>query len=350
MSFALGGKTVFPYNQRVFWCRDESLLKPNLRPHNFIVYVSYDVLYCVSFIVPAFVILIGELMFWLFSTKPRKTVLANCRECKVHLFVRRLLRFISVFMFGMLIVFIFTQTIKLMTGFQRPYFLTLCQPNFNSFCQAPYEVAPYPSPYAACLNQDENELRVASLSFPSLHAALSSFAAIFTSCYIHYMVSLRGAPLLRPFLIFGFLGMCMIASFAPVQGYKNHWVDVWFGWLLGGITAIYLCHNVLCFQELYSLVEVEETMVPQERISPFFSWFRLPRVHAKEPAYSVYGEDTIQQLPTSDSGTQLRNRTESRPRDNQRTYEVTTTTESFQRTIVPPQSGISNLNNLNLNY
>lgn len=34
-------------------------------------------------------------MFWLFSTKPRKTVYANCRECKVHLFTRRLFRFVS---------------------------------------------------------------------------------------------------------------------------------------------------------------------------------------------------------------------------------------------------------------
>jgi len=37
----------------------------------------------------------GEVMFWLFSTRPRKTVYANCYECKVHLFTRRLFRFVS---------------------------------------------------------------------------------------------------------------------------------------------------------------------------------------------------------------------------------------------------------------
>lgn len=38
---------------------------------------------------------IGEVMFWLFSSKPRKTVYATCGECPVHLFTRRLFRFIS---------------------------------------------------------------------------------------------------------------------------------------------------------------------------------------------------------------------------------------------------------------
>uniref|UniRef100_A0A5S6QDX5 AcidPPc domain-containing protein n=1 Tax=Trichuris muris TaxID=70415 RepID=A0A5S6QDX5_TRIMR len=326
---------VFPYHQRVFYCRDSSLMKPNLLPNMFFIYVSYDTLYCVSFIVPPFVILIGELMFWLFSTKPRKTVYANCREWKVHLFSRRLLRFISVFMFGALIVCIFVDTIKLMTGFQRPYFLTLCNPNFAQYCRAPFEHSPEEHPPSACLFKQDDALRTAWLSFPSLHAALSSYAAIFTSCYVHYMISLRGAPLLRPFLVFGFLGMSVIASFSFVQGYKNHWVDVWVGWLIGTAAAFYLCHNVLCFQEFYHLIE-EESQMPQERISPFFSWFRLPRIHTKEPTYSVYADNESPQLAVPATGAQsrARQRTEN-GRNTHKTYEVTTTTESFQRTISP---------------
>uniref|UniRef100_A0A915JFB4 Phosphatidic acid phosphatase type 2/haloperoxidase domain-containing protein n=1 Tax=Romanomermis culicivorax TaxID=13658 RepID=A0A915JFB4_ROMCU len=57
------------------------------------------------------------------------------------------------------------------------------------------------------------------------------------------MISLRGAPLLRPFLIFGLLGMAMIASFSRIQGYKNHWADIWWAWVIGGLTAIYLKVN-----------------------------------------------------------------------------------------------------------
>lgn len=41
-----------------------------------------------------FKIFIGELLFWLFSTKPRKIVLATCGECKINLTTRRIFRFI----------------------------------------------------------------------------------------------------------------------------------------------------------------------------------------------------------------------------------------------------------------
>ncbi|VDN31148.1 unnamed protein product [Cylicostephanus goldi] len=112
---------------------------------------------------------IGEVMFWLFSTKPRKTVYANCGECKVHLFTRRLLRFIAVFLCGALVVQIFVDTIKLMTGYQRPYFLSLCNHS------------PSPSPNLACNFRGADELRYAWLTFPSLHAAFSSYSAIFAS-------------------------------------------------------------------------------------------------------------------------------------------------------------------------
>jgi len=54
------------------------------------------------------------------------------------------------------------------------------------------------------------------------------------------MISLRGAPLLRPSLIAGFTGMCLIASFSRIQGYKNHWVDIWVGWIIGICWAFYL--------------------------------------------------------------------------------------------------------------
>ncbi|KRZ90564.1 Lipid phosphate phosphatase-related protein type 4 [Trichinella sp. T8] len=326
--------SVFPYHERVFSCNDATLAMPNLNPNQFLLYVSYDALYCVSFIIPPFVILLGELMFWLFSTKPRKVVHANCREFTVHLFTRRLLRFISVYIFGALIVCILIDTIKLMTGFHRPYFLTQCNPNYEKYCKPPLMLSPDMNPSYACNVVHDADFRSAWLSFPSLHAGLSSFAAIFTSCYVHYMISLRGAPLLRPFLIFGFIGMSVIASFSFVQGYKNHWLDVWVGWLIGVACAFYLCHNVLCFQEFYHVIE-DERRLPQEHISPFFSWFRLPRVNAKDPTYSVYAEEeSPAAMPPAGPSSLARHKGES-GRNMHRTYEVTTTTESFQRTVTP---------------
>ena len=58
--------------------------------------------------------------------------------------------------------------------------------------------------------------------------------------YIIFMVSLRGAPLLRPFLVFLLLTFTLFASFCRINGYKNHWRDIWVGWLIGAVTAVYL--------------------------------------------------------------------------------------------------------------
>ncbi|KAK5982983.1 Lipid phosphate phosphatase protein type 5 [Trichostrongylus colubriformis] len=141
------------------------------------------------------------------------------------------------------------------------------------------------------------------------------------------MINLRGAPLLRPFLIFGFIGLCIVDSFSRINGYKNHWRDIWVGWLIGFLIAFFLCHCVLCFQEIYHMV-IEKPPVVEERVSPFFSWFRLPRVQAPSvrEEYVVYEEDVPQ--------------AETMPRQRKtqdRQYEVTTTTESYHRTISPPQ-------------
>lgn len=114
------------------------------------------------------------------------------------------------------------------------------------------------------------------------------------------MINLRGAPLLRPFLIFGFLGLALVDAFSRINGYKNHWRDIWVGWLIGFAIALFLvslsihpvdnslpfqCYCVLCFQEVYHVVVAKTPLPPavtqvEERVSPFFSWFRLPRISA----------------------------------------------------------------------
>nr|CAD2162766.1 unnamed protein product [Meloidogyne enterolobii] len=277
-------------------------------------------------------------MFWLFSTKPRKIVYATCGECKIALITRRIFRFISIFMFGALVTQIFVDTIKLLTGYQRPYFLSLCNVSLAS-CTAPLEHSPSPSPHLACNYRNADELRYAWLTFPSLHAAFSSYSACFASCYIYYMINLRGAPLLRPMLIFGLFGMALVDSFSRINGYKNHWRDIWVGWIIGFVIAIFLCNCVLRFQEIYYTFYRSQTQPPppppepEAPPPPFFSWFRLPRVRAPsvKEEYVVYEEDvpTAPTISPPTAGTSHR-------KNRDRTYEVTTTTESFHRTIVPP--------------
>lgn len=54
------------------------------------------------------------------------------------------------------------------------------------------------------------------------------------------MINLRGAPLLRPMLIFTFIGMALVDSFSRINGYKNYWRDIWVGWLIGFLIALFL--------------------------------------------------------------------------------------------------------------
>lgn len=49
--------TVFPYHHRVFYCRDVLLYKPNFRPEDFEVYVSYTLLYILAFSIPPIVVI-----------------------------------------------------------------------------------------------------------------------------------------------------------------------------------------------------------------------------------------------------------------------------------------------------
>ncbi|VDK49163.1 unnamed protein product [Gongylonema pulchrum] len=93
------------------------------------------------------------------------------------------------------------------------------------------------------------------------------------------------------------------------------------------------CYSVLCFQEFYHYL-AERPMLLEERVSPFFQWFRLPRVRAPslKEEYTVYEEDIPQPVVAGPSAAAARHR-----RNQDRTYEVTTTTESYHRTISPPQ-------------
>lgn len=44
--------SAFPYHHRVFYCRDVLLYKPDFRPEDFEVYVSYTLLYILAFCIP----------------------------------------------------------------------------------------------------------------------------------------------------------------------------------------------------------------------------------------------------------------------------------------------------------
>uniref|UniRef100_A0A915EU03 Uncharacterized protein n=1 Tax=Ditylenchus dipsaci TaxID=166011 RepID=A0A915EU03_9BILA len=270
--------TVFPYHHRVFYCRDVLLYKPNFRPEDFEVYVSYTLLYILAFCVPIIVRVQST-----FDHSPAFPIYKR--------------------------VFIWCSSHTNFCGHnQTTYWISTAilsislQRLFTSM-HSPFGTLSSPSPHLACLYKNADELRYALLTFPSLHAAFSSYSACFASCYIYYMINLRGAPLLRPMLIFGLLGMAL-PFFCAILCSASKKSTIFFG-----------SHD-------------NDRASRRER-SPFFSWFRLPRVHAPsvKEEYVVYEEEVP--MATTPAGTRHR-------RNQDRTYEVTTTTESFHRTIQPP--------------
>ena len=56
-------------------------------------------------------------------------------------------------MFGALIVCIFIDSIKLITGYQRPYFLRACNVTPTACDTLPYGYSTYPSPELLCQRQ-----------------------------------------------------------------------------------------------------------------------------------------------------------------------------------------------------
>ncbi|XP_072306547.1 phospholipid phosphatase-related protein type 4-like [Eucyclogobius newberryi] len=76
-------------------------------------------------------------------------------------------------------------------------------------------------------------------SFPSQHATLASFAAVYVSMYFNSTLT-DSSKLLKPLLVFSFIISAIICGLTRIIQYKNHAVDVYLGFLLGGAIAVYL--------------------------------------------------------------------------------------------------------------
>uniref|UniRef100_A0A3B4B664 Phosphatidic acid phosphatase type 2/haloperoxidase domain-containing protein n=1 Tax=Periophthalmus magnuspinnatus TaxID=409849 RepID=A0A3B4B664_9GOBI len=120
--------------------------------------------------------------------------------------------------------------LQLMTGSPAPYFLTVCKPNYTS------------------LNVSCDTLCIINFfivvfsyrkSFPSQHATLASFAAVYVSMYFNSTLT-DSSKLLKPLLVFSFIISAIICGLTRIIQYKNHAVDVYLGFLLGGAIAVYL--------------------------------------------------------------------------------------------------------------
>ncbi|XP_024127476.1 phospholipid phosphatase-related protein type 2a isoform X5 [Oryzias melastigma] len=199
-----------------------------------------------SSILPCFLfveILVGELCAFFTKaegTQEKTIVTADC--CYFYPLLRRIVRFLGVYAFGLFTTTIFSNAGQVVTGNQTPHFLSACRPNYTALgCQSTMQ---YITERRACTG---NPLIVMSArkSFPCKDAALSVYSALYTVMYVTLVFRTKGTRLTKPTISLTLLCLAMLVGVVRVAEYRNHWSDVLAGFFTGGAIAVFLVTCVI---------------------------------------------------------------------------------------------------------
>uniref|UniRef100_A0A8C9ZU70 Phospholipid phosphatase-related protein type 3 n=1 Tax=Sander lucioperca TaxID=283035 RepID=A0A8C9ZU70_SANLU len=143
----------------------------------------------------------------------------------------------GVHVFGLLATALVTDVIQLATGYHAPFFLTVCQPNYT----AP-GVSCDNNAYITrdiCMGKDQYAIMSARKTFPSQHATLSGFAAVYISMYLNASISCT-TKLLKPLLVFAYCMAAGLAGLTQITQHRSHPIDVYVGYVIGAGIGVYL--------------------------------------------------------------------------------------------------------------
>ncbi|XP_035307924.1 phospholipid phosphatase-related protein type 4 isoform X3 [Cricetulus griseus] len=164
-----------------FSCYDRSLSMPYIEPTQ--EAIPFLMLLSLAFAGPAITIMVGEGILYCCLSKRRNGAglepNINAGGCNFNSFLRRAVRFVGVHVFGLCSTALITDIIQLSTGYQAPYFLTVCKPNYTSL-----NVSCKENSYIVediCSGSDLTVINSGRKSFPSQHATLAAFAAVYVS-------------------------------------------------------------------------------------------------------------------------------------------------------------------------
>ncbi|KAF0037532.1 hypothetical protein F2P81_010406 [Scophthalmus maximus] len=227
----------FPVHIQGFFCFDKAYSKPYLGPEDNSK-APPVLVYSLVTAIPTVTILIGEVTSFFVKTEgaQEKTIVtADC--CYFNPLLRRIVRFLGVYSFGLFTTTIFANAGQVVTGNQTPHFLSACKPNYTALgCQSPLH---YITERRACTG---NPYVVASArkSFPSKDAALSFYSAIYTVMYVTLVFRTKGTRLTKPTLCLVLLSLAVLVGVVRVTEHRNHWNDVLAGFVTGGAIAAFL--------------------------------------------------------------------------------------------------------------
>ncbi|XP_008413887.1 phospholipid phosphatase-related protein type 5 isoform X1 [Poecilia reticulata] len=232
----------FPVHIQGFFCFDKAYSKPYPGPEDYSK-APPVLVYSLVTAIPTVTILIGEVTSFFVKTEgsQEKTIVtADC--CYFNPLLRRIVRFLGVYSFGLFATTIFANAGQVVTGNQTPHFLSACRPNYTALgCQSPLQ---YITENRACTG---NPFLVVSArkSFPSKDAALSFYSAIYTVMYVTLMFRTKGTRLMKPTLCLVLLSLAVLVGVVRVTEHRNHWNDVLAGFVTGGAIAAFLVSCVI---------------------------------------------------------------------------------------------------------
>ncbi|TFK06585.1 F-box only protein 34 [Platysternon megacephalum] len=227
-----------------FQCYDRALSMPYVETNEEMIPLL--MLLSLAFAAPAASVMVGEGIIYCLQSKLKgrsgSEGSINAGGCNFNSFLRRTVRFVGVHVFGLCATALVTDVIQLATGYHAPFFLTVCKPNYTLLgisCDS--------NPYITqdiCSGQDQNAILSARKTFPSQHATLSAFAAVYVSMYFNSIIS-DSTKLLKPILVFAFAIAAGVCGLTQITQYRSHPIDVYVGFLIGSGIAAYLAYHAV---------------------------------------------------------------------------------------------------------
>ncbi|KAM8875746.1 phospholipid phosphatase-related protein type 3 [Spinachia spinachia] len=219
----------------------------------------------------------------------------NAGGCNFNSFLRRTVRFVGVHVFGLCATALVTDIIQLSTGYHTPFFLTVCKPNYTQVgvsCDRNVYITK-----DICSGHDQHAIVAARKTFPSQHATLSAFAAVYVSMYFNSTIS-DSTKLLKPVLVFAFAIAAALTGLTQITQHRSHPIDVYVGFLIGAFVAAYLAfHAVANFKSGDDITLIPPPSLPKEDPLRALTERGHESVYNKGPASASESNDEIAPAP-----------------------------------------------------
>ncbi|XP_017353221.1 phospholipid phosphatase-related protein type 2 isoform X1 [Cebus imitator] len=249
LAYRLEFTDTFPVHTQGFFCYDSTYAKPYPGPEA-ASRVPPALIYALVTAGPTLTILLGELARAYFPTPPSavpvigESTIVSGACCRFSPPLRRLVRFLGVYSFGLFTTTIFANAGQVVTGNPTPHFLSVCRPNYTALgCLPPSPDRPGPDRFVtdqgACAGSP-SLVAAARRAFPCKDAALCAYAVTYTAMYVTLVFRVKGSRLVKPSLCLALLCPAFLVGVVRVAEYRNHWSDVLAGFLTGAAIATFL--------------------------------------------------------------------------------------------------------------